>query len=151
MKNAMKAKDDLRVQTLRGAMSAFTNALVANGKKPTEEISDQDAVTVLKKLAKQRKDSIEQFTKGNRPELADKEAKELTVIEEYLPQTASREEIEKIARGKMAELGITTVETAGLAANTGKLIGAVLKELGERGDGQEVKAVISEILMSKFK
>ncbi|MEK9153922.1 MAG: GatB/YqeY domain-containing protein, partial [Patescibacteria group bacterium] len=86
---AMKAKDDLRVQTLRGALSAFTNQLVASGKKPTDELDDTGAIAVLKRLGKQRKDSIEQYTKGNRPELAEKEAKELKIIEEYLPQMAS--------------------------------------------------------------
>jgi uncharacterized protein YqeY len=98
MMAAMKAKDELRRDTLRGALAAFTNELVAKGRKPTEEMSDQDAVTVLKRLAKQRKDSAEQFAAGGRPELAEKESKELRIIEGYLPQTAGREEIEKIAR-----------------------------------------------------
>lgn len=100
MKEAMRAKDDIRLQTLRGALAAFTNELVAKGKKPTEELSESDMQVVLKRLAKQRKDSIEQFTKGGRLELAEKETKELAILEAYLPQMASREEILKIAKAK---------------------------------------------------
>ncbi len=107
MTTAMKARDALRTQTLRGALAAFTNELVAKGKKPTEELTDAEAVAVLKRLGKQRKDSAEQFTKGGRTELAQKEMDELKIIEAYLPETASKEEIEKVARAKMTEMGIT--------------------------------------------
>lgn len=139
MTAAMKARDALRVQTLRGALAAFTNELVAKGRKPTEELTEADAITVLKRLAKQRKDSAEQFTKGNRPELAEKESNELKIIEAYLPQTANREEIEKVARAKMTELGITD------ASGAGKLTGAVMKEFAGNADGADVKAVISSL------
>ncbi len=136
---AMKARDDLRVQTLRGAMAAFVNELVAKGKKPTEELDDTGAVAVLKRLAKQRKDSAEQFAKGSRQELADKELAEQKIIEAYLPQTASREEIEKVARAKKEELGVTD------ASGIGKLTGAVMKEFAGRADGNEVKSVIASL------
>src|SRR5580704_8363426 len=86
----MKAKDQVRVDTLRGAIAAFTNELVAKGKKPTEEIADQDAVTVLKRLGKQRKEAAEVYEKGGRKELAEKELLELKIIEGYLPQMVSR-------------------------------------------------------------
>lgn len=139
MKAAMKAKNDLARDTLRGALSAFTNELVAKGKKPTEETSDVEAVTVLKRLAKQRKDSAEQFTKGGRPELAEKEANELKLIEAYLPQTVGRDEIEKVARAKMAELSITD------ASGTGKLVGAVIKQFAGTADGNDVKEVVASL------
>ncbi len=142
MTAAMKAKDDLRRDTLRGALAAFTNELVAKGRKPTEEMSDADAVTVLKRLAKQRKDSAEQFAAGGRPELAEKESKELKIIEEYLPQSVSREEIEKVARAKQDELGVTD------ASGAGKLTGAVMKEFAGSADGNDVKGVIAAILKS---
>ncbi len=138
MKEAMKAKDDLRVQTLRGAMAAFTNELVAKGKKPTDEVDDAMAMAVLKRLGKQRKDSAEQFTKGNRPELAAKEMSELKIIESYLPQQASREDVEKVARAKKEELGID-------AAGKGKLMGIVMKELGGNADGGVVKEVVDSL------
>src|SRR5271154_5944740 len=98
MIGAMKAKDQVRLDTLRGAIAAFTNELIAKGKKPTEEIADADAVTVLKRLGKQRKEAAEVYEKGGRKELAEKELSELKILESYLPQMASREEIEKVAR-----------------------------------------------------
>lgn len=140
MTAAMKARDDLRVQTLRGAMAAFTNELVAKSRKPTEELSDADAVIVLKRLAKQRKEAAEQYEKGGRAELAAKEAAELKIIEEYLPQGASREEIEKVAIAKKQELGVTD------ASGAGKLTGAVMKEFAGRADGNDVKTVVAALL-----
>ena len=139
MKAAMKAKDDLRVQTLRGALAAFTNELVAKSRKPTEELDDKDAVVVLKRLSKQRKDSAEQFEKGNRPELAAKENAELKIIEAYLPQMASRDEILKVAQAKKAELGVAD------ASGAGKLTGAVMKEFAGTADGNDVKEVVSSL------
>lgn len=139
MMDAMKAKDALKLSVLRGALTAFTNELVAKGMKPTDELSDADALTVLKRMGKQRKDSIEQFTNGNRPELAQKEADELKIIESYLPQMASREEIERVAKAKKDELGVTD------ASGIGKLTGAVMKELGGNADGNDVKAVLASL------
>ncbi|OGG56987.1 hypothetical protein A3D71_01255 [Candidatus Kaiserbacteria bacterium RIFCSPHIGHO2_02_FULL_55_20] len=137
---AMKAKDDLKRDTLRGALSAFTNELVAKGRKPTEELADNDALTVLKRLAKQRKEAAEVYTKGGRAELADKELSELKIIESYLPQMASREDIEKVARAKKDELGVTD------ASGAGKLTGVVMKELAGTADGNLVKEVIASFL-----
>src|SRR3972149_4247763 len=91
MTAAMKARDTLKVNTLRGALAAFTNELVAKGRKPTEELADNDAVTVLKRLGKKAKKAAEVYEKGGRKELAEKEAKEFKIIEESLPQMASRE------------------------------------------------------------
>lgn len=140
MKTAMKAKDDLRLQTLRGAVAAFTNELVAKNMKPTDEVTDAMAVAVLKRLGKQRKDSAEQFTKGARPELAEKELAELKIIESYLPQGASKEEIEKVAKAKIAELGVTDV------AGMGKLTGAIMKEFAGTADGNDVREVLQKLL-----
>ncbi len=140
MTAAMKAKDDLRVQTLRGAMAAFINELVAKSRKPTEELSDADAVTVLKRLAKQRKEAAAEYERGGRAELAAKETAELKIIEEYLPQGASREEIERVATAKKQELGVTD------ASGAGKLTGAVMKEMAGRADGNDVKAVVAALL-----
>ena len=73
LKNAMRAKDQIKVDTLRGFISAFTNELVAKGKKPTDELTEAEMITVLKRLAKQRKDSADQFEKGGRTDMAEKE------------------------------------------------------------------------------
>lgn len=140
LKDAMRAKDQVHVDTLRGALSAFTNELVGKGRKPTDALSDDEMIAVLKRLGKQRADSIEQYTAGNRPELAAKEQRELKIIKVYLPQMASREEIEKVARSKIAELGVVD------ASSIGKLTGAVMKEFGGRADGSDVKAVLQELL-----
>jgi uncharacterized protein YqeY len=142
MKNAMRAKDQVRVDTLRGAIAAFTNEQVAKGKKPTDEIVDADAVTVLKRLGKQRKEAAEVYEKGGRAELAEKELSELKMIEAYLPQMVSKEEIEKVARAKMQELGVTD------AAGLGKLTGVVMKEFAGKADGNDVKAVLQKLLSS---
>ena len=136
---AMKARDALRVETLRGAMAAFTNELVAKGRKPTESLTDTEAVAVLKRLAKQRKEAAEQFSIGGRAELAQKELNELKIIEVYLPATVSREEILRVAKAKKKELGIT--DTSG----SGKLMGAIIKEFAGSADGADVKEVVASL------
>jgi len=141
MKNAMRAKETLRLEVLRSILAAFTNELVAQRRTPQEELEDPGCILVLKRLVKQRKDSAEQFEKGGRPELADKEKKELLIIEEFLPKAMSREDIRKIAVAKKAELGIT--DRSGI----GKFIGAVMKECKGEADGNDVKAVVEELLV----
>ncbi len=138
MTAAMKAKDHVKLDTLRGAITAFTNELVAKGKKPTDELEDKDAIAVLKKLAKQRKEAVEAFTTGGRAELAAKEAAELKILEAYVPQGASREEIEKVARAKKEEMNVD-------ASGMGKLTGAVMKEFAGRADGNDVKEVVASL------
>lgn len=137
---AMKAKEPLKLIVLRGMLSSFTNELVSKGKKPDEQLEDADAISVIKRLAKQRKDSIEQFTKGNRPELADKEKEELKIIEVYMPQMASREEIETVAKKLIG--GVDASDKAAM----GKLMGATMKELGGNAEGNLVKEVVTELL-----
>ncbi|HEY9586357.1 MAG TPA: GatB/YqeY domain-containing protein [Candidatus Paceibacterota bacterium] len=136
---AMKAKETLRVNTLRGLIAGFTNELVAKGKKPNETTPDDIALPVLKRLANQRKDSIEQFTKGGRTDLADIEKKELEIIFSYLPAQMSQDEIRKVAEAKKAELGIADKSKAGV------LTGAVMKELKGRADGGEVKIIVDSL------
>ena len=140
MVTAMKAREELRLSVIRGMITAFTNELVAKGKKPTDQLSDEEAIVVLKRLHKQRADSAEQFDKGNRPELAEKERQERTIIEAYLPAKASREVIEKAVKEKIAELGVA--DKAGM----GKLMGAVMKSLGGSADGNDVKTAIESLL-----
>lgn len=140
IKDAMRAKDELRKEVLRGILTAFVNELVAKRRTPQEILGDDDCVAVLKRLVKQRKDSAEQFTQGGRPELAEKEMKELAIIEEFLPALMPREEIKKIALAKKAELGAVD------KSSMGKFIGAVMKECKGQADGNDVKAVCEEIL-----
>ena len=97
------------------------------------------ATTVLKRLSKQRKDSIDQFSKGGRKDLADKEAQELEIIQAYLPQSASKDEIRAVAEKIKTEMNVTD------AAGAGKLMGAVVKQFQGRADGRDVKEVIDSL------
>jgi len=139
VKAAMKEKNEVVLTTLRGLMSAFTNELVAQKKRPDDEVTDELALTVIKRAAKQRKDSIEQFEKGGRPELAEAEKAELAILEEYLPQTINKDEIRKIAESKKAELGVID------RSKMGMLMGAVMKELKDKADGGDVKEVVNSL------
>lgn len=140
IKDAMRAKDSVRLTTLRDISAKFTNEMVANGGTPQTPCDDETALVVLKRLSKQRKDSIDQFTKGGRTDLADNEVAELKIIEEFLPAMMSRDEIRPIAQAKLAELGVSD------KAGAGKAMGAIIKELAGKADGQDVKAVVEELL-----
>ncbi len=97
---AMKAKEALRLETLRMAKSAMKNKEIDK----REPLSDAEEIAVLQTMVKQRKDSAEQFAKGNRPELATKEQDEIKLLETYLPQTASEDEIRTVVQGAIAHL-----------------------------------------------
>ena len=133
---AMKEKDAVRLNTLRGLLSAFTNELVAKGRKPSEELSDEESLSVVKRAVKQRKDSIEQFRKGNREDLAGKEEVELKILETYLPAQMSREDIKKIVLAKKEEMSISDKSKIGI------LMGAVMSELKNKADGKDVRDII---------
>jgi len=137
---AMRAKDGVRLTTLRGVLAAFTNEAVALKRTPKDKLTDSEAITVIKRLVKQRKDSMEQFKKGGRQDLADNEEAELKVLEEFLPAQMSEEEVEKIVRLKIEDLKITDKSKIGI------LIGAVLKETGGNADGALVKKIVDEVL-----
>lgn len=137
---ALKARDEVRLRTLRSVVTAMTNEVVAKKRKPNEFLTDDEALVVLKRAANQRKDSIEQFEKGGRPELAVPEHEELAIIESFLPAQMSREDIETAARAKMAEMGVTS------KAEMGKFIGALMKDLGGQADGSVVKEIVNGLL-----
>lgn len=140
IKDALKAKEEVRLRVLRSLSTAFTNELVAAKRKPDEELEDDAVLAVITREAKKRKDSIEQFTKGDRKDLADIEAEELVVIEEFLPEMMSEEEIRKIAEAKKEELGVT--DKSGM----GQLMGAIMKETKGKADGADVKKVVDSLL-----
>lgn len=139
IKKAMLARDTVRLTVMRGVQAAFTNELVAKGVKPQEAISDADAMAVIKRLVKQRKDSIEQFEKGGRKDLVENEQAELKILEAFLPQAMSQEEIKKIALAKKTEMKVTD------KSKLGQLIGAVMKETKGQADGVDVKAVVESL------
>ncbi len=139
IKEAMIAHETIRLTVLRGLITAFTNELVAKGKKPQDELTDEEVIAVIRRAVKQRKDSIDQFTKGNRLDLVSSEEAELNILEKFLPQMMSREDIKKIAEAKKAELRIT--DKAGL----GKFMGVLMKELKGQADGDDVKEVAESL------
>ena len=140
IKDAMRAKDQVRLTTMRGMLAAFTNELVAKGQKPNEVLGEQEAVVVVRRLVKQRKDSIEQFEKGGRQDLADSEKAELLILEEFLPTQMSEEKIREIVKLKIEKLGMKDMTKAGI------IIGAVMKETAGEADGAVVKKIAEEML-----
>lgn len=139
MTEAMRAKDTLRLTVLRGLLTSFTNELVAKKQKPDEKLGDESALAVLTRAAKQRKDSIEQFEKGGRPELAEKEKQELALIEAYLPTLMDKDEIRAHAEAKKNEMGIDDPSKKGM------LMGALMKDLKGKADGGDVKEVVDSL------
>lgn len=139
IKEAMMAKDTLKLETYRGMVAAFTNELVAKNRKPNEMLNDEEALAVISRLSKQRKDSIEQYGKGGREDLVKEESAQLAILETYLPKMMEQSEVEKIARAKKDELGITD------ATKKGMLMSALMKDLKGKADGTVVKAVVDAL------
>lgn len=131
----MRAKDEVRLRTLRSLSTMMTNEVVAKKRKPDEKLTDDEALAVLKRAASQRKDSIAQFTAAGRAELAEPEQAELSVIEAFLPAQMSREEVDAIIERL---LDGQTLDKA----SAGKFIGSVMKEVAGRADGALVKELI---------
>lgn len=140
LKTAMMAREADKVQTIRMIMAAFTNELVTQGRPPQEVLSDEDCMKVIKRLAKQRKDSIEQYTAGGREDLAEDEKKELGFIEAYLPAQMTEQEIENRVREMLAQEAVPTDKK-------GIFVGKMMKELGGNADGAMVKAVVDRLVM----
>ncbi len=136
IKEAMLARDTVRLNVLRGIVTACTNELVAQKRKPQEMLTDEETLNVIRRGVKQRKDSIEQFTKGGREDLVDVEKTELVILESYLPQMMSKEDVQKIVLQKKEELGITDKSKVGV------LMSAIMKELKGKADGSVVKDVV---------
>ena len=140
IKEAMLAKDVLKLKTLRSIKAAFLNELISKGKKPTDNLSDEDALSVIKRIAKQHKDSIKQFEDGGRVDLVENEKEELKYIEPFLPKMMSIEDVKKVAESKKQKLGISDISKKGI------LIGIIMKELNGRAEGSDVKKVVEDLL-----
>lgn len=142
LKDAMRAKEEPRLTVLRGLLSAFTGELTATGRTPQDTLSDEEALGVIRREVKRRRDAAEQFRAGGRDELAQGEEAELAVLESFLPQMMSREEIAPVVAAKQEELGITEKK------DMGRLMGAVMGELKGKADGGDVKAEVERTLSS---
>jgi uncharacterized protein YqeY len=136
MTSAMKEQAKERLSTLRMLQSAIKNEQINAGR----ELSDEEAMTVIRKAVKQRQDSIEQYTKGNRPELAEKERSEMEILKTYLPPELTDDELENGIREIVASTG----------AQSKKDMGKVMKEATARYkgrvDGKKVQEIVSRLL-----
>ena len=139
LKEALKAKDEVTLRTVRSILTAITNELVATGKKPQDSLDDAGVLSVIKRLAKQRRESIVQFEAAGRTDLSEPEKAELAILEAYLPTMMNQEQIRPIAEAKKAELGVTDKSKLGI------LVGAVMKELAGKADGGDVKVVVESL------
>ena len=139
LKDAMRAKDTARLSVLRLLKAALKNAAIekvgADG-----ELNDADAVAVIRKQVKQRQDSIESFEKGGRPELAEKEKAEITVLNNYLPQAMIAEEVAKIVAETIREVGATS------RAQMGAVMKALQPKIAGRADGKTLSAEVARQL-----
>ena len=139
LKEAMRAKDATKLGVLRMLKSALKYAAIAKSGAESE-LSDAEAIQVIRKQAKQRQDSIESFEKGGRTELADKEKEELALLNTYLPQAMSSEELEKVVRETIAELGATS------KAQMGAVMKALQAKAGGRADGKTLSTEVGRRL-----
>ena len=134
---AMKAQEALRTSTLRMAKAALQNREIEKG----GELDEEEMVKLLRSLVKQRHDSVEQYEKGGRQELADKEKAEIEILEHYLPQAASREEIEAVVAAAISETGASSMK------DMGKVMKAAQSALaGKNADGR----IVSEAVKAKL-
>jgi uncharacterized protein len=138
LKTAMLAKDEAALRSLRAIKAAIIVAKTAEGAGGV--LKEEDESRLLQKLAKQRRDSLEIFQQQNRPDLAQKEQEELTVIEKFLPKPLTAEELKAAVVAIIAETGASS------AADMGKVMGAATKQLAGKADGKAISALVKELL-----
>ncbi|WP_121970649.1 GatB/YqeY domain-containing protein [Leptolyngbya sp. BC1307] len=142
IKTAMKAKDKLRLETVRGIKKVILEKESEIRAKGREELNEEEELAVLTQLAKQRRDSITQYTDAGRPDLADKEAQELTILEEYLPAQLSDAEVEAAVDEVIAQTGASSPR------DMGKVMGPAMKRLQGQADGGKVQAIVKAKLVN---
>jgi uncharacterized protein len=138
LKAAMLAKDEAALRALRAIKAAIINAKTAEGAGGV--LKEEDETKLLQKLVKSRKDSLEIFQQQNRPDLAQKELDELAVIEKFLPKQMTTEEVRAEVARIISETGATG------AADMGKVMGIVMKELAGKADGKAISGLVKELL-----
>ena len=136
IKTAMKAKDKIRLETVRSIKKAIIEKESEIRPTGRESLSETEEIELLARLAKQRRDSIEQFQNAQRQDLADKEAAELAILETYLPKQVSDEELEGIIDNLIQSLGASTPK------DLGKVMGAAMKQLKGKADGKKIQALV---------
>lgn len=140
LKQAMRTKDEVALRTLRAIKAAILVEKTSAGAK--EQLSEADELKMLQKMAKQRKDSFEIFTRQNRPDLAQKESEELTIIEQFLPQQMTLNELTDALKRIIAQTGATS------PADMGKVMGMATKQLAGRADGKQISETVKQLLDS---
>lgn len=137
IKKAMLAKDAERLGTLRLLKSALGYMQI---EKKTDALSDAEVVSVIQKEVKKRRDSVEQYEAGNRPELAAKEKQEIAVLETFLPKALSADELEQLVRATIQEVGATSKK------DMGGVIKAVQAKAAGRADGKTISTAVGKLL-----
>ncbi|MGP1436502.1 MAG: GatB/YqeY domain-containing protein [Phocaeicola sp.] len=138
IKEAMKARDKVKLETLRNVKKVFLEAKTAPGANDT--LTDADALKILMKLAKQGNESGELYKQQNRPDLAEEEYAQVKVIEQYLPKMMSAEELEAAVKAIIAKMGATSMK------DMGKVMGAATKELAGKAEGKDISAKVRALL-----
>ena len=137
IKDAMRSKDSVKLNTLRFLQSAIKNREIELRPNP---MTDDESMSVIKKLVKQRKESIEQYKAGNRQDLVDQETAELKILETYLPAQMSKEQVEKLVLDVISSMGAKTI----------KEMGPVMKEVLAKSGGAADNKLVSELVRSKL-
>ena len=138
LKEAMKAHDKVALEALRAAKTAFTLARTSKGAEAV--LSDTEAINIMQKLVKQRNDSAQIYKEQNRPELYEKEVAEATVLEKYLPEKMSDEELTDVINSIIEKVGAKT------PSDMGKVMGVATKELAGKADGKEISQKVKALL-----
>ena len=138
--NSLKSKQSERVLTLRAVISAKKDKEIEKRTQKNKEVTDEDMISILNKMLKQRKESVEMYLKANRQDLVDKENNEIKIIEEFLPQQLSSDEVEKICSEAISTVGASSI----------KDMGKVMQSLKEKYLGQMDFSLAGKILKEKL-
>ncbi|TGX84212.1 GatB/YqeY domain-containing protein [Palleniella muris] len=138
IKEAMKARDKVRLETLRNIKKVFLEAKTAPG--ANDELTDAEAMKILQKLAKQGKESAATYVQQGRQDLADDELAQVAVIEQYLPKPMTEEEIEAVVKTIIAETGASSIK------EMGKVMGVASKQMAGKADGGQISAIVKRLL-----
>ena len=138
IKNAMLARDKVRLEALRGVKKEFLEAKTAKG--ASDELSDETATAILQKMVKQRKDSAEIYTAQERADLASDELAQLRVIQEFLPQQLSPEELESAVKSIISETGAQSMK------EMGKVMGIATRQLAGKAEGRAISEMVKKLL-----
>ena len=138
LKEAMRARDSVRLGALRLILTAVKN----KEKEVKRKVEEKEVLQIISNQIKQRKDSIEQYKKGGRKDLVEKEEQELKILQAYMPEQLSEEELKKLVEETIKEVGATTVK------DLGKVMKAIMPEVAGRADGKEVNQLVRTYLSS---